>query len=231
MASDPLRRSRRSPRRVSAFERDTSEILRAADPRAVHGWIAELDRSGEVAFPVSPAKVALHAVGAWALVAMFLLLFLLTPVSTWNPLADPSFMSFATLAIGFAFLLLLLQSLFAAVFWTFVVPGAKPRLVVTRNGIRALRRGGGGEAEVMAALWSEILQVSALQNRRRLPVKPERVLLTITMRDGTVSGLFKRRNSAGIPATSLVTSVLEPRVIDLAGFLVRVHETTVTKNS
>lgn len=186
-----------------------------------------MNRAGEVTFPMSPAKTALHAVGAWALVALLSLLFILTPVATWNPLTDPSVVSFATLVIGFAFLLLLLQSLFVAVFWTFVLPAAKPRLVVTRNEIHSFRRRSGEDVLLMAVLWSEISQVSALSNRRRLPVKPERVLLTITLRDGTVSGLFKQRNKCGLPATSLVMGVLEPRIIDLADFLVRVRESAL----
>src|SRR5690625_7828200 len=109
-----MRQARNSPRRVSSFERDTSENLRSADPRCVHRWIVELNRAGEVTFPISPAKTALHAVGAWALVALLSLLFLKTPVTTWNPLADPSLISFATLAIWFPVLLLLRHSSFFA---------------------------------------------------------------------------------------------------------------------
>lgn len=231
VADDPLRQARTSPRRVSKFERDTSENLRSADPRCVHRWSAELNHVGEVTFPISLAKTALHAIGAWALVALLSLLFLLTPVATWTPLVNPSFMSVATLVIGFAFLLLLLQSLIVAVFWTFVLPAVKPRLVVTRNEIRSFRRSNGGDVMLMAIPWSEVSQISALSNRRRLPVKPDRVLLTITMRDGTVSGLFKRRNRPGLPATSLVVGVLEPRIIDLAEFLVRVRESALKETN
>ncbi len=224
MADEPLRRERNSPRRVSKFERDTREILGSADSHRIQGWVDELNRAGEVAFPISPAKTARHAIGAWALVALVSLLFLFTPVSTWNPLANPSFMSFATLVIGCALLLILLQALVAAVCWTFVVPAVQPRLVITRGEIRSFRRSSGGEVLLFSVPWREIAAISVLANRRRLPVKPGRLLLTITMRDGTVSGLFKRRNKRGLPATSLVVGVLEPRVIDLAGFLVRMRE-------
>ena len=224
MADEPLRRARNSPRRISKFERDTGEILRSVDSRRIHSWVEEMTRTGEISFPISPGKTALHAIGAWALVALLSLLFLFTPVSTWNPLANPSFMSFATLVIGCAFLLILLQALVAAACWTFVLPAAKPRLVITRGEIRSFRRSSGVDVLLFSVPWREIAAINVLANRRRLPVKPGRLLLTITLRDGTVSGLFTRRNKPGLPATSLVVGVLEPRVIDLAGFLVRVRE-------
>lgn len=173
-------------------------------------------------------KTLAAAVTAWVFVAFLVMAFFLTPLSTWNPLAQ-DFGGWAQLFLGLVLLAGLILFGFGAVLWTFIYPVVRPRMLVSRWGVQtvvskpAVVSKPGGRITLFAAAWSDISEVDGFYTATRLPfvwVLHGR----ITARGKSVEhNALIRSRKKHTTFVHTVSGMLQGRARDVLAFLIQVQ--------
>lgn len=159
---------------------------------------------------------------AWIFVAAVLTLFLVQPLSTWSPLSH-DFGGWPQLVLGLVFISGLILFGAGAVLWTVVFPMVRPRMIVSRWGIRTVGSKPGGRFMLFAAAWPDVIKVDGYYTSTRWPFPPM-LHLRITARGESVQrkGLIRmRRRRATV--VNQVNGLLQGRVRDVLAILVQAH--------
>ena len=129
-----------TPPRRHGLSADLRKEVEKANPKRLHRWFDQLEREGQAVLPTSFLRTLVYALGAWAFVVGIVTLFVIMPISTWNPLSEPSrgLSGWMQAGMGLLFLVALFLFGFGVILWTFVFPVVRPRLVVSRWGKRSI---------------------------------------------------------------------------------------------
>lgn len=179
-------------------------------------------RDGRVVLRTNLFKTFAAALVSWLFVGAIILTFVVTPVSTWNPMSPgfggwPVFFFLVVFAVG------LVLFGFGAVLWTFVLPFVRPQLVVSRWGVESSRWRPGGRLSQFATPWSGVVDIGGEFHWRKGAI-PDALNVTITARGATV-----RQNAqiGNVRKPEMVTyrvlRELKARPRDVLVFLREVH--------
>lgn len=201
---------------------DLLKDIAEANPKHLKRWTEEFDRSGQVVLRPSLLKTLGLAVVAWIFVVALITMFIIMPLSMWNPLSD-DFTGWAQLLFGFLLFRGMILFAFGAVLWTFIYPLVRPRTIVSRWGVQMVVSKPGGTLTLFKATWADVECVSGIYTVTRWPFPPM-LTVTITARGQSVerTTLFRPRRT---PETvrSNVSRLLPGKPRDVLAFLVQVH--------
>src|SRR5699024_9461511 len=149
-----------TPPRPHGLTADLQKEVEKANPKRLHRWFDELEREGRVVLRTSLLRAAAYALGAWIFVILIAAGFIALPVSTWNPFAgDRGITGWMQAGMGLLFVAGFVLFGFGALLWTFVFPVVRPRLVVSRWGVRSTGSQPGGVFTLFAVAWADVVQV------------------------------------------------------------------------
>ena len=179
-------------------------------------------RDGRVVLRTNLVKTFALALVSWLFVGAIILTFVVTPVSTWNPLS-PGFGGWPVFFLLVVFAIGLVLFGFGAVLWTFVFPFVRPQFVVSRWGVESSWWKPGGRVRQFATPWSGVVDVGGEFHWRKYPL-PDALNVTITARGATVHqnaliGNVRKREMV----TYRVLRELKARPRDVLVFLREVH--------
>ena len=221
-----------TPPRRHGLSADLQKEVEKANAKRLHRWFDQLEREGQAVLRTSFLRTLVYALGAWAFVVCIVALFVVLSVSTWNPVSEPSrgLSGWMQFGAGLLFFVGLILFGFGAVLWTFVFPVVRPRLVVSRWGIRSVGSKPGGEFTLFSAAWEDIVHVGGFHTTTRWPF-PAMLHVTVTARaDGVRRAAWIRTRGRGATAVYGVNGMLRGRRRDVLAFLVQVH-TAVEESS
>ena len=141
-------------------------------------------RDGRIVLKANLVKTFALALVSWLFVGAIILTFVVTPVSTWNPLS-PGFGGWPVFFLLVVFAIGLVLFGFGAVLWTFVFPFVRPQFVVSRWGVESSWWKPGGRVRQFATPWSGVVDIGGEFHWRK-GVLPDALNVTITARGATV---------------------------------------------
>jgi len=179
-------------------------------------------RDGRVVLRTNLVKTFAMALICWLFVGAIILMFVVTPASTWNPMSPgfggwPVFFFLVVFAIG-----LVLFGV-GAVLWTFVFPLLRPQSVISRWGVESSRWKPGGRLRQFATPWSGVVDIGGEFEWRKYPL-PDALFVTITARGPTAHQnalIGKPRKPEKVTYRLLKELKAKPR--DVLVFLREVH--------
>ncbi|WP_166821689.1 hypothetical protein [Brevibacterium limosum] len=173
----------RTPPHNSRHCADLHKEIAKADRRRIEQWHAAMRRDGHVVLPTNLFKTFAMGLVCWLFVGAIILMFAVTPGSTWNPLS-PDFGGWLVFFFMLLFALALLMFGVGAVLWAFVFPFVRPQVVVSQWGVESSWWKPGGRIRQFAAPWSGIVDIGGEFQWRKWPL-PDALIVTITARGAT----------------------------------------------
>lgn len=202
---------------------DLLNDIARANPRRLETWSQEFERTGRVVLRTSLLKTLGTAAVSWLFVAALVTMFVVTPVTRWNPQSD-DFAGWGLLLCGVLFVIGLFLFGFGAVTWGFVYPVIRPRTIVSRWGVETLGWKPGGTFTLFQAAWPDIVRIGGTYTAMKWPF-PSVLRVTITAQGDSVRrGSLLRIRTGPDEVIETVSWMLRGRPRDVLAFLVGVRD-------